>query len=542
MSLHPRPARQIPEQTARIAWAAFPKSCLAMRIRDELGPLFRDEQFACAFPRRGGPALSPGQLAMVSVLQFAEGLTDRQAADAVRGRIDVKYCLGLELDDPGFDFSVLSEFRDRLIAHGLEERILDTLLERLSGMGLLRAGGRQRTDSTHVLAAVRRLNRMEFVGETMRAALEALAVAAPGWLASMMVPDWSERYQARCEGYRFPKSDDARTAWARQVGMDGFTLLEAVHARSAPPWLRELPAVQVLRKVWIQQYHRDDKGVRWREGKDLPPGAMRLVTPYDVQARYSIKRGMGWTGYKVHFSETCEPDAPHVITNVATTAATVTDTEMTAPIHQALRGRSLLPDEHLVDYGYTSATLLVQARAEYGLDLVGPVRIDVSRQRRQAPALAQDAFTIDWDARRVTCPQGHTSAVWSAQQHTVRGVPIVQVFFRRTDCDPCPLRAACTRTTSPRWGRGLQLLARPLQEAQDARRREQHTEEFKVRYGVRAGVEGTIFQAVHRSEIRTSRYIGLSKTHLGHLFTATALNLVRLNAWWAGQPLGATRT
>lgn len=129
-----------------------------------------------------------GQLALVSVLQFAEGLTDRQAADAVRARIDFKYCLGLELVDPAFDFSVLSEFRARLIAHGLEEQALDTVLKRLAELGLLRAGGRQRTDATHVLAAVRAVNRLEFVGETMRAALEALAAAVPDWLGKLAWP------------------------------------------------------------------------------------------------------------------------------------------------------------------------------------------------------------------------------------------------------------------------------------------------------------------------------------------------------------------
>ncbi|WP_172387833.1 IS1182 family transposase [Streptomyces sp. MNP-20] len=544
MSLRPIPVPPIPEATVRVARAAFRKGCLAMRVRDELGPLFCDEQFVSAFPRRGGPALSPAQLAMVSVLQFAEGLTDRQAADAVRARIDFKYCLGLDLDDPGFDVSVLSEFRDRLIVHGLEEQVLDIVLERLSGLGLLRAGGRQRTDATHVLAAVRAVNRMEFVGETMRAALEALAAAVPGWLADITRQHlaWEKRYAARCDSYRIPKGDNAREEWARTVGEDGFALLEAVHAPGTPPWLREIPAVQVLRTTWIQQYHRDGGEVRWREGKDLPPGRIRILSPYDVQARYSVKRGTGWVGYKVHFSEVCEPDTPHVITNVATTDATVQDTEMTDRVHQALHKRKLLPAEHLVDCGYTSASLLVQARDEYHVNLLGPLRTDTSSQKRQTPEVAQEAFTIDWDGHRVTCPQGHTSAVWSAQRHNIRGVPIVQVFFRREHCDACPLREACTRTTNPRYGRGLQILARPLQEAQDARRREEQTDEFKDRYAMRAGAEGTISQAVRRSRVRTTPYIGLAKTHLGHVFTATALNLVRLDAWWNGRPLGATRT
>ncbi|MFD9795517.1 transposase [Streptomyces sp. NPDC059070] len=376
MSLRPIPVPPVPEATARVARAVFRKGCLAMRVRDELGPLFCDEQFASAFPHRGGPALSPGQLAMVSVLQFAEGLTDRQAADAVRSRIDVKYCLGLELDDPGFNFSVLSEFRDRLIVHGLEEQVLDIMLERLSGLGLLRAGGRQRTDATHVLAAVRAVNRMEFVGETMRAALEALAATVPDWLADIagQHPVWAKRYGARCDSYRMPKGDNAREEWARTVGEDGFALLEAAHAPTAPRWLREIPAVQVLRTAWVQQYHRDSEGVRWREGKDLPPGRIRILSPYDVQARYSVKRGAGWVGYKVHFSKVCEPDAPHVITNVATTDATVQDTEMTDQIHQSLQKRELLPAEHLVHCGYTSASLLVQARDDYHVNLLGPLR------------------------------------------------------------------------------------------------------------------------------------------------------------------------
>ncbi|MFA3842246.1 transposase [Streptomyces aureus] len=180
--------------------------------------------------------MSPGALALVSVLQYAEGLTDRQAADQVRARIDWKFLLGLELDDPGFDFSVLSDFRVRLIGHGLEEHVLDLVLARCSELGLLRAGGRQRTDSTHVLAAVRTLNRMEFVGETLRAALEALAAAAPAWLSELVNADWSKRYGARIDSYRFPKGDNVRQERAEQVGRDGFTILEAVYAPRAPAW------------------------------------------------------------------------------------------------------------------------------------------------------------------------------------------------------------------------------------------------------------------------------------------------------------------
>src|SRR5262245_46752707 len=164
---------RVPEQTAVVARAAFPKGTLAIRVRDELPELFADKQFVAAFGAHGRPGISPGQLALVTVLQFAENLTDRQAADAVRARIDWKYALGLELTDPGFDHTVLTGFRQRLLDHGLEEKILDLLLARLSERGLVKpvADGRQRTDSTHVLAAVRSANRLEFLAETLRAAL-----------------------------------------------------------------------------------------------------------------------------------------------------------------------------------------------------------------------------------------------------------------------------------------------------------------------------------------------------------------------------------
>src|SRR5438034_549288 len=180
MSLHPQPWPEVPAVTAQVAKAAFGRQgSLPIRIRDELGSWYADAQFAGAYPVRGKPGLSPAQLAVVTVLQFTGDLTDRQAADAVRGRVDWKYCLGLDLADPGFEFTVLSGFRDRLLAGGAERVIFDALLARLRELGLVGAGGRQRTDSTHVLGRIRELNRLELAGETVRAAVEALAAAAP---------------------------------------------------------------------------------------------------------------------------------------------------------------------------------------------------------------------------------------------------------------------------------------------------------------------------------------------------------------------------
>src|SRR5262245_62024424 len=182
MSLQPKPIPPVPHETVRVARAAFPKGNPYLRLRDELGTIFRDDDFADLYPRRGQPALAPWRLALITVLQFREGLSDRRAADAVRARIDWKYLLGLELTDSGFDFSVLSEFRSRLLAGEAEERLLDKLLGRCMELSLLKARGRQRTDATHVLASVRALNRLELLAETLRAALNALCTVAPAWV------------------------------------------------------------------------------------------------------------------------------------------------------------------------------------------------------------------------------------------------------------------------------------------------------------------------------------------------------------------------
>ena len=377
MSVQPRPwPEPAPEIVSAIrAKYARRRAPLAVQIRDQLGELFPDVEFEPAFGVRGRPGWSPGRLALVTVLQMAEDLTDRQAADAVRERLSWQYALGLGLEDPGFDHSVLSEFRSRVVEHGLEERVLDLLLETLKSKGLVGAGGKQRSDSTHVVSAVRDLNRLELAGESVRACLEALALAAPDWLgATFALGEWGGRYRARVDSWRLPTSQTKRNDLAAAYARDGYALLTACYAPSAPTWLRELPAVQVLRVVLIQNYYRHTN-TRGREvitrresdNQGLPPGRTRISSPYDTDTRWAAKGDdLFWNGYKVHISETCdipEPPAtpggdppraepPNVITNVSTTDATVPDTAMTTPIHAALDRRGLLPGEHFLDSGY----------------------------------------------------------------------------------------------------------------------------------------------------------------------------------------------
>jgi transposase len=540
MSLHSEPLGPVPEETARVARAAFPQGNLYMRIRDEIGVIYKDEEFAALFSQRGQPAEAPWRLALVTLMQFAEGLPDRQAADAVRGRIDWKYALNLDLTDSGFDHTVLSEFRTRLITGSAEQRLLETFLHLCRERKWLKSRGRQRTDSTHVVAAIRVLNRLECVGETLRHTLNSLAVVAPQWVRAQCPAEWVERYGRRVENYRLPASRAERGAEAERIGRDGHTLLAAVYATDSPRWLRDVPAVETLRQVWVQQYYIVEGKVQWRsmEEHGIPPAHLFINSPYDPEAHCAAKRSTQWVGYRVHLTETCDADCPRLITHVETTAAPIPDNETLPDIHVALKRKDCLPRTHLVDSGYIDADLLVATEKDYAVDLCGPPRANYHWQAQAATGFAAADFTIDWQRQQAIYPQGHTSSTWRPTVDR-RGNNVISIKFATRDCRPCPHRADCTRTT---LGRRM-LTIRPQEQfaALAQARSRQKTEEYKKEYALRAGVEGTISQAVGAFGLRRARYLGAVKTHLQHVLTATALNFVRLGEWLAGTPLAKTR-
>lgn len=538
MSLNPIPVPEVPEETARIAHAAFPKDNIYLRIRGHLGAFFTDEQFALLFSERGQPAFSPWRLALISIMQFIEDLSDRQAADAVRGRIDWKYLLGLELEDAGFDYSILSEFRQRLVTGGLEQELLDTMLAVLAEHKLLKKRGQQRTDSTHIVATVRKLNRLETIGETLRATLNIVATVAPGWLRQVAPAQWYDRYETRIEESRLPRQKKERAAWVQTVGEDGLYLLTSIYESKTHHWLREIPVVQSLRLVWLHQFYIQDGGIQLRKPKDLPPASLRFDSPYDPEAHYGTKRQTHWNGYKVHISETCDDDYPHLITHVVTTIAPQSDADMTAPIHDALAEKDCLPETHLVDAGYVDAEQIVESQRQHNINLVGPVRPDVSWQTKEETGYALQDFQIDWTAETVTCPRDISAHRWGPMVDSW-GNKLIQVQFPRKACRACSTRSLCTRSaTEPRY---LTLRHQAHHEALQRVRQEQQTEAWQEQYAKRAGVEGTISQAVRGFGLRECRYIGLAKTHLQHVLTAIAINFSRLDAWFSGRKRAVTR-
>ncbi len=539
MSLRSQPIPPVPEETVLVAQAAFPKGNLYLRLRDELGVFYQDGDLENLYSIHGQPGYAPWRLIMVLVMQFLENLSDRQAAEAVRGRIDWKYALSLELTDPGFDFTILSEFRDRLIKEEAPAQILDQMLQRFQEKGLLKARGKQRTDSTHILAKVRELTRLENLIETLRSALNTLAEVAPEWLRANLQSEWCDRYGKRVENTRLPSKKEERNAWAITVGEDGFYLLNAIYAETAPPELRWLPAVEILRQVWLQQYYAPTEKVQLRSEKDGPPSAIRIRSPYEIEARNSTKRSTNWTGYKVHLTETCSENLPHVITQVETTPATTQDQQVVTSIHQSLADQNLLPNQHLVDQGYTSARLMTQSERDYQIDLFGPVGTNGGWQARAGQGFDLSHFQIDWKKRKVSCPQGKKSRSWKKGKDSY-GNPIIHVEFRQNECKDCPVRSLCTR--APIHARGITLLPQLEYETRQKARERQETEEFKKQYALRAGIEGTISQGIRGFGLRQCRYLGLAKSHLQHILTAASMNLVRVFNWLENIPLAKTRS
>ena len=521
MSMKPQPIPEVPPETVRVVRAVFPKGNIYIWLRDTLGTIYQDELFADLYPGRGQPAYAPWRLALVTLFQFMENLTDRQAADAVRSRLDWKYALSLELTDPGFDHTVLSEFRTRLVALTAEERFLEAVLTLCKEQGWLKGRGRQRTDSTHVLAKVRALNRAECVVETLRHALNVLAVVAPEWLRSQVPPDWLQRYGHRAEEYRLPAGEEKRQPFLHQVGQDGWGLLAAIESDPRCHWMLSIPAVDTLQRVWKQDYLPQDKGGGWIADEERLESAKLYFSPYDLDASAATKRSTHWIGYKVHFSETCDEGFPRLITQVTTTIGPIPDRHALPDIHATLEQREWLPAQHLVDAGYTDAEALVAGQTTYQVDLVGPTAKDYRGPAREQNGYALSDFSIDWEHEQAQCPQGQTSSSWTPTR--TRNQEIIKIKFGFTTCGACPVRSQCTKARR----RSLSVRRQEAHFALAAARQREQTEEFKEAYAQRAGVEGVHAQGVRTMGLRRSRYIGEPRTHLQHVVTATAMNVGR---------------
>jgi transposase len=380
-----------------------------------------------------------------------------------------------------------------------------------------------------VLASVRALNRIELAGEVMRHALNRPAILAPDWVRMLSQPAWVDRYARRAEDPRLPMGQQAREALALTMGADGARLLNAAYSPGAPTWLREVPAVQTPRRVWVQNSYREGEHLRWRtEIHGIPASADFISSPYDLDAHYARKRSIQWVGYKIHAMEICEEDLPCLITEVEGTSGPVVDGAATPAIPARLQDKGLLPGVHLVDTGYLDGPLMAESRPDY------------KWQAKAGDGFDAAHFAIDWERTQATCPRGKISSSWMPAIGRQKN-EVIKVMFSSKDCGPCPSRAHCCRSTKQYPRRTITLRPKDANAALQADRARDNTAEFPALYAKRAGVEGTFSRGIRRCRLCRTRYVGAARVLLGHVFIAVAINFLHLGEWFTQVPRAKTR-
>lgn len=516
MSLQDNWSTEIPEDTKSCGEQLLPADNPYRLVGEHVTEILSLADFRALYSQIGRGALCPIILALVTVFQFLERIPDRAAAQWAVLRLDWKYALHVPLLWPGFHFSSLSKYRQRLMEHEAERLVFERVLQWVQAYGLLKKHGQQRTDSTYVVGCVERLTRLELVWETLRVALRALKQAAPTWFEETLPAVFQATYQTRRSEWQL--SDTEIAAEMQQAGRDGVWLLSVL--ADAPSQVDSLVEIDTLQRVWAQQFEvvvEAEPRVEVRPPSGRGKGKDLLVSPHDPEARWSKKRDTEWRGYKMHVTETVEDDpAGRFITDICAVTATEDDSETTGVIQQRLVAQDVPPEQHYVDQGYTSGANLAQSQAR-GIELVGPVGDDTAGK----PAgYRQSDFRLDFATQQARCPQGQVAPKWYPRPQA-DGYLGAEIQFRDR-CNDCPVQAQCAPGKN-----GRTLKVNPYHALLAQRRAEQHTPAFKHRMHRRAAIEGTISELTRTHGARRARYRGQSKVHLQMLFIGAAVNLKR---------------
>jgi transposase len=525
MSLGSEFPKTVPENTANFAKKAFKKKKnIYIGMGDAISKLFANEDFQELYSKLGQHATNPVVMTLITLVQMAEGLSDREVMDTIPGRIDLKYLLRLPLEHEGFDASDLSKFRARLQKGEIDRRIFERVLELAKEQGLLKTD-RQRTDSTQVIAAVASLSRVELIIEAMRHALDCLTQLEPDFV-NWIVDDFLmlNAYLDRGMNFRIPKKENQQKELAEAVAKDAKFLLEEIDGREQLSHLRQVRPVVILRRILGEQFEINDRDQpRMREQGELAKSQYLLGSPYDTDARYSTKRTESWLGFKVHVTETCNSKIP-IITDIQITKSTVGDGQMLPAIQRSLARQDLTPTEHLVDSGYTSGGKIRKSMDTYKIKVIGPIQASSSWQIHENKGFANSNFAIDWDKKTVTCPAGKRNQKWIPRKDK----ETIHVTFSADSCQPCPFKKDCTK--SKNGGRALELQNQALFEFTKKHKAETDTDSYWKKYRQRAGIEGTISRITDEFGLRQCRYRGLRKTQFQANIAAAAMNLWRIGA------------
>ena len=495
-----------------------------LTIKEVIAPLIKDEDYAEMYSPLGRRPVSPRTLVLTMLLQFLENLPDRQAARNVCLRLDWKIAIGLELDDPGFHFSILEVFRDRLEQNNKQRAAFTVLLEKLKELGLIQKSQKQRLDSTHVLGHLRRLSWLECMAESIRLVLGSLRRLLGENDFNQLVPTQiRDLYTEELDTHKMDRQQVRRSL--KSSGKHALMLVKRLEADCLSSQLLALEEVGTLHRV-LEQYFdiAPDKEPVVKEKLPKGEGEDRIVTPHEPQARWSKKRGKEWIGYKLQVTETADrpteeadgtrQPATNFITDIEVTNAAQPDVQYTQKAIDRQIEQGFVPEELSTDQGYESGYHIAQAESK-GVVLMGPV----AAPNKKGIEISQESFSIDLERKEATCPQGNKSTYWKMDQ---KGS--IQIRFPQGACNSCPLKAQCTKN---KYGRTLTLV--PNFEYLQARRELMKTEDFKERMKARNGIEGTISELCRAHGARRSRYRGEKRLRTQGLFSALAVNVKRLS-------------
>jgi hypothetical protein len=471
----------------------------------------------------GRPAVNPARLLGVTLLQYMEKLPDRQAADSVVFDIRWKCALEMEVDEGGFDPTVLVRFRDRLREHGLESIGFEGALDAMREAGYLGKKRAHRLDSMQVLGLVAQMSRLECVRETMRKALVALEryerLARPE-----LWPMWWERYVESKVDYR--EREDVLRLKMIQAGEDiQEALLWMESLRDKAP---EFEAVELLKRVFGENFECVHGGVEKRKTKP----SHSVSNPHDPQAQWSFKdaaKRTEWVGYKAQIAETVEEHPREkgeptkaVITAVVIQEAIASDKAALPVVERAMEAAGEPKSQKLyVDAGYTSGGELARARKE-GRQLRGPVQPGAPRKDGR---YTSDAFDVNIEKRITVCPAGQRSTNCSRLENAKTGDVDYRFEWERRLCESCDRRNQCVSGDQTH----RTLLVGEYHGLIQSRRQEQKTEVFKKDMQHRNSIEGTISELCRGYDLRHCRYRGIKRTQLQSYMTTAACNIKR---WW----------
>jgi hypothetical protein len=478
----------------------------------------------------GRPGLEPVVLAGVTVLQFLEGIPDREALQMLRYHVGWNFALNLTLGQPLFHPTSLVYFRNRLGEKKLSHVVFAQILEGLVQAGLVERRGKQRLDSTQMLGLVARMSRLECVRETLRLALEELDAKAgpfakPGWWPLLWERSVASKLDYRAEAPALKEK-------MNQAGADALTLLQWA-AKLSDASLAQGRQMQLLQRVFDENFQGEGPGAPAQK-EAQPAGAVH--NPHEPQAQWAAK-GQGkhkkeHVGYKIQVAEsvTTEPLAPgeptrSFLTGMATQSAIASDEAGAEQIEQEQAAMGLdQPAEQYVDSAYISGQRLAQAKAE-GRDVIGPAQAAPRRDDR----FTSEDFQVNVEERRAQCPAGKPSTQCSRLEEK-EGDKVNYRFEWSYHCKNCPLRARCV---GPGQAHRTLVVGQYHSHLQ-ARRQEQKTTAFQEKSRRRNAIEGTQSELVRAHGLRRARYRGLDKVRLQNYFIGAACNAkrwIRRIAW-----------